>query len=169
MQQREAAQPPPLHIRGVTLEDAEDIEWIALHMRQTLIEVLGEERGRQMYTLEWLTNRVRSHLDAEQLIGNVFLAEVDRTRVGHSIVRVEGTDPPIGLFSTTYVLPVARKSNVATRLIERGEQWMIGQDLKEAVTYTDGNNSKLQSLYLKHGYEMTSMPGDFVKLSKPLS
>ncbi len=57
---------------------------------------------------------------------------------------------------------------MAQRLLDRGEEWMLEKGVQESVTYTDKHNLKLQKLYLGHGYTLTDMPDDFVKLSKSL-
>jgi GNAT superfamily N-acetyltransferase len=75
-------------------------------MRDTLIEVLGYERGSSMYSLEWLEQSARFHLDPDTCKGEIFVAEVEDKIVGHTIVRIEGGDGQhYGLFSTFYVLP----------------------------------------------------------------
>lgn len=158
-------------IRVIDRDSAAEVTWVAERMRATLVEVLGEERGGSMYTHEWLEQRVRWHLDAEQCIGQVFVAETSDGRlVGHTIVRVDrdGDGRDIGLFSTTYVEPSARRDGVATSLLARGEAWMQERGLTEAVTYTDEDNTRLQNLYLGRGYSMSGMPERFVKLARRL-
>lgn len=148
-----------------------EISLVAGRMRDTLVEVLGGERGASMYSLEWLVRRVRWHLDPDQVVGEVFVAEDRQGRiVGHTMVRVAEDEPgrPLGLFSTTYVVPSARHRRVATRLLERGEGWMIAYGLTEARTYTDVDNAKLQALYTERGYTLTPMPEVFVQLAKAL-
>ena len=51
-------------------------------MRATLMEVLDPARGEAMYTIEWLVDRVRQHLDArcgylKPLEGGSRLADLD--------------------------------------------------------------------------------------------
>src|SRR5205823_1480125 len=105
-----------------------------------------------MYTIEWLRDRVRFHLDPAQSVGEVFVAE-DRARtiVGHTIVRVEHEEGGrcIGLFSTTYVDPAHRRARVASLLLERGEAWMRERGLRAAATYTDESNARLIHLFEK--------------------
>lgn len=130
---------------------------MAERMRQTLIEVLGEEKGRSLYSLDWLKARVLFHLDAAQSTAKVYIAEEpDGAISGHTIVRVDfdesGTQ--IGLFSTTFVAPEFRKRGTADRLLERGESWIAGIGLKRAFTYTSDSNEKLIRLYEKHGYRI---------------
>ncbi|MCP4165730.1 MAG: GNAT family N-acetyltransferase [Chloroflexi bacterium] len=140
-------------------------------MRQTLIEVLGEERGSSMYSMEWLVQRLSWHLHSAQVIGNVYVAEATEGEiVGHTIVRIDSDDDgnDIGLFSTLYVEPTARRSGVASLLLKRGERWMVERGQHEAVTYTDEDNTRLQALYIKHGYTLSAMPNQFVKLAKVL-
>lgn len=149
-----------------------EIELVAQRMQETLLEVLGPQRGGEMYSIEWLVERVRAHLDPAQIIGQVFLAETPASQIlGHTIVRIDddGQGKAIGLFSTTYVLPEARKRGVATALLQRGEAWMLEQGLTEAITYTDKENTRLQQLYIEHGYTLSPMPEQFVKLAKALT
>ena len=108
-----------------------------------------------MYSMDWLRQRVLWHLDPTEVIGQVFVAvNAQEGIVGHSIVRLEievGGDDfinTVGLFSTTYVEPASRQFGVATLLLERGEQWMLEQEMTEAVTYTDANNVKCKTYTL---------------------
>lgn len=58
-------------------------------MRQTL-EVLGEEKGGNMYRMDWPIQRVLWHVDPSQCVGQVFLSEDRDGRItGHTIVRIE--------------------------------------------------------------------------------
>lgn len=160
-----------MHIRPINPDSTDEITLVAARMRQTLCEVLGVARGESMYSMAWLIGRMRWHLDPDSVIGQVFLAEnAAGDIVGHTIVRLEPveSDGTIGLFSTTYVAPDARRQGVAARLLRQGEQWMRDHGMAQAVTYTDQDNVKLQTLYRRHGYRMTPMPDAFVKLSKPL-
>jgi GNAT superfamily N-acetyltransferase len=140
------------------VSDAE-IEWVARGMRQTLIEVEGEETGTALYAMDWLRERVRWHLDPAQSTAAIFVA-VDREGqiVGHSIVRceTEADGRPYGLFSTTYVEPGSRRSAVASSLLQHGEHWMRQRGLPEAATWTSASNTKLHNLYAKHGYAVTA-------------
>lgn len=161
---------PSVSLRSLKLEEEASIEWVASRMRHTLVEVLGEEQGGAMYSMTWLCDRVRAHLDSAQIDGQVFLAVAGEERVGHTIVRVDddGTGKRIGLFSTIYVEPQVRNRNVAGALLTRGEEWFRKQGLRHAVTYTDEDNEKLQQLFKKHGYTMSLMPKHFVKLMRAL-
>lgn len=172
MSNAEEGAPPGLRIRPLDPRAEAELALVAVRMRDTLIEVLGEETGGAMYTLDWLERRVCWHLDPTCCTGEVFLAEAaDGHIVGHTIVRVEGEAgvPPHGLFSTTYVAPAARRSGVAAALLMTGEAWMRARGLSEAVTFTDRDNTKLQGLYLARGYTLTPAERDFVRLAKPLA
>ena len=160
------------HIRPIDPDSEAEVTTVAGRMRQTLIEVLGEEKGDAMYTMAWLINRVQWHLAAENVKGQVYLAEkADGEVIGHVIVRVDEDEngQEIGLFSTTYIEPGYRRYGVATTLLKQGEQWMVGQGMRTAVTYTDKENEKLQKLYIGQGYEMTPVTKEFVKLEKSLA
>src|SRR5262245_7442689 len=113
-------------------------------MRLTLIEVEGEVAGGAMYSMDWLRERVRWHLDPACCTGQVFLVELaGGVIVGHTIVRVEHaeTGRRFGLFSTTYVDPAERRRGVADALLQRGEQWFAEQGLSEACTWTSATNT----------------------------
>jgi len=167
-----------IRIRRIDPNSAAEVELVALRMRQTLVEVEGEETSNSLYTMEWLKDRVRWHLDAGKSTGEVFLAENREGSItGHTIVRIEldETGRQYGLFSTTFVEPESRKQSVAASLLVHGEKWMIGHELPEAVTWTSESNMKLIKLYFKHGYAIvarhthgiTGTP--MVKLAKALS
>ena len=116
-----------------------------------------------------------------QLIYEVVDNSVDEFMAGQSnrvsvkiqqdgVVRIDddGSGTELGLFATTYVMPAARNHGIATRLLDRGEQWMRDHPMSIAATYTDKENRKLQALYIGRGYDMSPMPNDFVKLAKML-
>jgi GNAT superfamily N-acetyltransferase len=163
-------------------------------MRDTLIEVEGEERGASMYSLDWLEQRVRWHLDATQTTARVMLAETDEPQdagpgpdthrvAGHCIVRVEGRgagqaspgDAGFGLIVTTYVCPPARRSGLAAMFLHEAEQWFVAQGLSHCGTWTSATNTPLIALYQKAGYtQVDSGPNDLtgtamVKLGKCLA
>lgn len=136
-------------------------------MRRTLMEVLGDEEGESLYSMDWLERRVRYHLDPLQCLGQIFLSVLpDGERLGYTIVRRE--EPTLGLFSTTFVEPHWRRRGVAQALLRRGEQWMREQGLARAATYTAETNVRLHRLYLRHGYALIPGQSGFVKLVKDL-
>jgi len=161
-----------LVIREIDPTSLSEVTLIAERMRETLVEVLGAQEGQDMYTIKWLIERVKWHLNPDEVIGQVFVAENAAGEVvGHTIVRIDddGEGQAIGLFSTTFVDPASRNLGTASALLARGERWMIEQGMREALTYTEEGNIKLQKLYLGHGYTMSPMPKRFVKLAKPLN
>ena len=145
-------------IRPIDPASDAEIDLVAQRMRLTLIEVEGEVVGTALYTMDWLRERVRWHLDFAQATAQVCLA-IDPAGdiVGHMIVRVESDDEGerFGLFSTTYVRPESRQEGVAIALLLHGEQWMRAQGLQSAATWTSASNAKLICLYVKHGYVIT--------------
>lgn len=143
-------------IRPLDPRSDAEVDLVAARMRRTLVEVLGEERGTALHTMDWLRERVRWHLLPGRR-AQVFLAEApDGAVVGHTIVRVEVGEGGVehGLFSTTYVAPEARGRGAATRLLQRGEQWMRASGVTRAITYTSATNVKLIHLYRKQGYTL---------------
>ena len=157
-------------VRPIDPGSTGEIALVASRMRATLVEVLGAERGGAMYDLDWLKRRVRWHLDPASCEGQVFVAEAaSGTIVGHTIVRVEEErDQAFGLFSTTYVMPEARRVGAAKRLLERGELWMRRRGLAAAETWTDPENEKLIRLFEGRGYTLTPA-GEMVRLRRALT
>ena len=159
-------------IRPIDPSSLAEIDLVARRMRETLVEVLGEERGTGLYTMEWLRDRVLFHLDPQKSTAAVFLSENDTGHVtGHTIVRVEREDSgkEIGLFSTMFVERASRRMGIANRLLLRGEEWMLQHGLTEAITYTSDSNVKLINLYRKHGYDIVAAESEMVKLAKTLA
>ena len=158
-------------IRPIDAGSCNEIDLVASRMRLTLIEVLGEEKGTNLYSLDWLKQRVLFHLDPSQSTGQVFVAESSKTEIiGHFIVRIDCDDSgkEIGLGSTIYVAPEYRKQGVATTLLSTAEAWMLDHGMTEAVYYTATNNAKLINLYRRQGYEIVEEASEMVKLSKQL-
>lgn len=160
-----------LAIRTIDPQSNQEIELVASQMRDTLIEVLGEERGSALYSMDWLIQRVRFHLDPHQSTGEVFVAvEPEGQIVGHTIVRLDKNDTgdPIGLFSTIYVVPEFRRQQVAQRLIGAGERWLVERGMTELHTYTDVGNVKLIRLFEGQGFKVTEERNEFAILVKHL-
>ncbi len=162
-----------LRIESLTPDEGEEIQRIAERMRLTLMEVVGEERGKSMYEMPWLEGRVRQHLDSPDVTGAVFVARVGEApaSVGHTIVRIERDEEgePMGLFSTSYVAPSARRHGIADALLLRGEAWMRERKMPTFATHTSSTNTPLIRLYEKHGYKIVqSIPEDkMIRLAKP--
>lgn len=159
----------PRDVQPLDPVDDAGIALVAQRMRATLEEVLGAERGHAMYSLDWLQQRVRWHLDPEHCTGAVFLAtDTAGVVVGHTIVRVETALSSTGLFSSTYVVPAARRGGVAALLLDRGERWMRDHRLTRAATNTAATNGPLISLYQDRGYRIVLAEGEMVRLSRTL-
>jgi ribosomal protein S18 acetylase RimI-like enzyme len=159
-------------IRPIDASNWVEVELVALRMRQTLVEVLGEERGGAMYTTDWLRARVLWHVDPAECTGAVFLSESPHGQIaGHSIVRVERDEAGVetGLFATLFVEPESRRQGIASSLIVHGEEWMRGQRLDTASTYTSESNDKLIALFLSHGYEIMGRRSEMVIVSRSLA
>lgn len=155
--------PDIVFIRAIDPASEHELDFVVDGMRRTLLEVEGEAGGA-LYSPEWLRERVRFHLDAARSTGAVFVAvRADGALVGHTIVRVDSDEqaPRHGLFSTTWVVPEARRAGVAAQLLARGEQWMRDHALPAAATWTSATNAPLIALYARHGYAPTrSGPND---------
>ena len=162
-----------LQIRPIDPGSPVEIEQVALRMRATLVEVLGEARGGAMYTHAWLVDRVHFHLDPQRSTGQVLLAEgALGAPIGHTIVRVEADEdgPPFGLISTTYVLPEARRTGVGLALLRAGEAWIRAQGLSLAITHTSATNHPLIALYTGCGYRiiLAEPEEDMIRMGRSL-
>ncbi|WP_431048527.1 GNAT family N-acetyltransferase [Roseateles sp. L2-2] len=166
-------------LRPISLLDTAAIDLVAERMRATLIEVEGEDAGGAMYTMDWLLDRVRWHLDGRD--AEVIVAEDATGRIlGHTIYRIESdagslSPAPFGLISTTYVVPEARRLGVAHRLLTHAEAWFRERRVQLACTWTSETNSPLIGLYARNGYvEAERGPNQLtqtmmVRLAKPLT
>lgn len=158
-------------IRQINPASLDEIELVANRMRETLKEVVGVERGESMYTIDWLIDRVRFHLDPNLSTAQVLVSENPNGEItGHCIYRIEKLEDGsnYGLFSTTYIIPNSRKHGIATKCLSIGEAWMINNGLRIAVTMTSKKNEKLINLYFKHGYKVTATSDEMLKLEKIL-
>ena len=135
-------------IRDLDPSRPAEVALVAARMRDTLIEVEGPARGAALYSLAWLEDRVRWHLDPAAVAGRVLVAEdAAGQRVGHTIFRVESPgDGAFGLISTTYVLPAARRQGLADRLLGEAEAWLRARGLPRACTATSATNAPLIAL-----------------------
>lgn len=144
---------------------------MASRMRQTLVEVLGEEKGTQLYSMEWLLDRVRWHLDPSQTHAKIFFVETDKgENTAHAIARIE-TDKngdKYGYFSTIFVEPNSRNQGLAKSLLLHVEAWFREMKMPKAIYNTAENHAKLIGLFESHGYEMTHRESEMVQLTKLL-
>ena len=156
-------------IRAINPDVESEVATVAERMRLTLQEVMGEERGANYYTSEWLRNRLLQHLDSEQYQAQVLLAQdSDGTILGHTIVRIEHDEHgnAFGLYSTTYVEPEARRRGIAAQLIQRGEEWLLEQGMSRLATDTALDNRKLIDLFQGRGYEVVFRSKEMLRLQK---
>jgi len=160
----------PFRIRPIDHGSDAEIALVAARMRDTLIEVLGRERGESMYTMEWLMGRARFHLDANACVGEILLAESSEGEiVGHTILRVESSfGEEVGLFSTLYVAPSHRRLGAARALLSAGEEWLVGQGMSRLRTNTHPENAPLIYLFEGFGYKIVETVGEFAVLVKHL-
>jgi len=150
------------------LSEAE-ITLVAERMGATLVEVEGQE----LYDLDWRIARVRWHLEAANVEARVVLGiDEGGAIVGHTILRVE---LGLGLVSTSYVIPQARRQGFAAAFLQDAEAWFRARQLPLTATWTSSTNEPLIALYGRHGFaEDQRGPNDFtgtmmVRLAKRLS
>ena len=148
----------PIRIREIDSNSESEISLVARRMRATLVEVEGERVGTALYTMDWLHERVRWHLNNPEVRAKVLLAVHHAGEIiGHTIVRKEWdlSDQPFGLFSTIYVAPEFRRLGIANGLLKAGEDWFADQGLQSYATWTSSTNHRLIRLYEKNGYCIT--------------
>ena len=145
-------------IRQIDPRSADEIALVAARMRQTLVEVLGEEEGTALYSMDWLLQRVRWHLDPAQTTARVYVAENAEGRItGHAIARIERDDStgPYGYFSTIFVEPNSRNKGLARSLILEVESWLTSMKMPRIVYNTAANHSKLIRLFEREGFQIS--------------
>lgn len=160
---------PDFEIRQIDSNSQSEIELVATRMRETLKEVVRVERGEAMYSMDWLIERVRFHLDPSLSTAQVLVSVNPSGEItGHCIYRIEKTEDgsEYGLFSTTYVMPIYRRLGVANEFLKLGESWMRKHELRMAATATSKMNDKLIKLYQKHGYEIVFTNEEMLRLEK---
>ncbi len=160
-----------MRVRPLDAGSEAELELVARRMRATLVEVVDPERGAAMYTLDWLRDRVRFHLDPARSTGAVFVAELDGEVVGHGIVRMETDDAGarFGLYSTTYVAPAHRRRGAAGALLDAGEAWFAPRAPAYTATWTADGNGPLIGLYQARGYVIAERADAMVRLVRPWS
>lgn len=157
-----------MNIREIDPQSEFEIDLVAERMRQTLVEVLGEDRGGSMYSMDWLKNRVLWHLDPLSTNGKVFLSVNQQGEItGHAIARIDhGTS--FGHFSTIFVEPTSRRHGVASCLVEHVEKWFTERGMPKIVYNTAENHVAIINLFKSHGYNITHSESEMLQLSKTL-
>ena len=156
-------------IRQIDADSAAEIGLVAARMRQTLVEVLGEEEGTALYSMEWLLQRVRWHLDPTQTTAKIHvIEEMPGQIIGHAISRIEYDDDghPYGYFSTIFVDRGSRKKGVASLLIRHVESWLKSMRMPKIVYNTAASHWTVIRLFERHGYRITNRDGEMVQLTK---
>lgn len=155
-----------MKIREIDLHSELEINLVAQRMRQTLVEVLGEEKGGSMYTMDWLIDRVRWHLDPKNTDGRVFLSEnPDGKIIGQAIARVDH-ESSFGYFSTIFVEPSSRRRGIAADLIKHVEDWFSKKGMPKIIYNTAENHLAVIGLFKSHGYHITHSESEMVQLTK---
>ena len=79
-------------IRPLDPTRADEVDLVATRMRATLVEVVDPVEGHTLYTMDWLRQRVRWHLDPGACDGQVFVAEgIDAHRAVFLLRMYDGT------------------------------------------------------------------------------
>jgi GNAT superfamily N-acetyltransferase len=153
-------------IREINLNSEVEIDLVAKRMQQTLIEVLGYERGESMYSIDWLRNRVKWHLDQSNTDGRVFLlVNHEQEIIGHAIARVD-FGSSFGYFSTIFIEPKSRKSGLAKMLINHVETWFKEKKMPQVIYNTGTHHIAIINLFESIGYKISLEESEMVQLSK---
>ncbi len=158
-------------IRELNPQSPAEIELVATRMRQTLIEVVGEEKGGGMYTMEWLRDRVLWHLDSTKTTSKVLLAEDPHGHIaGHALARIEVADDKTdyGYFATVFVEPTYRRKGIATDFMAQIEKWFVSKNMPKIIYNTAETNGRLIRLFKRHGFVITLFHSEMVQLTKML-
>lgn len=157
-----------MKIREIDPQSETEIKLVAQRMRQTLVEVLGQQQGEAMYSMDWLIDRVRGHLDSNNTEGRIFLSEnEDGEIIGHAIARIDHGSK-FGYFSTIFVEPKARNNGIAHSLVNHVESWISGRCMPKIVYNTSEKHTAILNLFKSMGYEITHSESAMVQLTKVL-
>lgn len=159
-----------IKIREINPNSKEEIELVATRMRSTLIDVLGEEKGSSMYSMDWLRDRVKWHLNLGSQAKVLLVENIAAEITAHAIVREENNPKgKFGYFSTIYVAPESRDKGIAKTLINAVEIWCRQKNLPYMVYNTAENNHRLIELFKKFSFEIVARESDMVQLKKILN
>jgi ribosomal protein S18 acetylase RimI-like enzyme len=156
-------------IREIDSNSSAEILLVAQRMRETLLEVLGAEKGKSLYTQDWLVDRVRWHLNPDCSVSKIFLYVTnDNEIIGHAIARIEKDQEQVsfGYFSTIYIEPSFRHKGLAKELMDKVENWFDELNLKKFVYNTAENHSRLIKAFIARGYQITHNENEMVQLTK---
>lgn len=157
-----------MNVRVRALDPASDaeIELVATRMQDTLVEVVGEARGRAMYSMDWLRERVRFHLDPSRT-ASVLVAEDESGIVGHAIGREEHDAlGRHGWFSTIFVAPSHRRRGVAVLLADAMEAWLTSLGVSRLAYATGAHHARVIAFFERRGYRITAREGEMVRLER---
>jgi ribosomal protein S18 acetylase RimI-like enzyme len=160
---------PNYKIREINPDSESEISLVANRMRQTLVEVLGEQKGTELYSMTWLLDRVRWHLDPNQTTAKIFLSEdLNGAVIGHAFARIEADTQGshYGYFSSIFVAPEFRNKGIANALILHVNSWLAEMKMSKVVYNTAVNHSKLIRLFERHGFKITHTEGEMIQLTK---
>jgi ribosomal protein S18 acetylase RimI-like enzyme len=156
-------------IRDINPNSNEEIKIVAERMRETLIEVLGKDKGESMYSLEWLTERVLWHLDSKNTDGKVIvICNKEQKIFGHAICRIDYDDQkkPFGYFSTIFLAQEFRNLGLASEIVTFVENWFISKNVNKFVYNTATNHTAILKLFHKHGFKKEDSSSEMVQLVK---
>ena len=156
-------------IRVINPNSSDEILLVANRMRETLIDVLGDDKGKNFYTQDWLVNRVKWHLDPKNCISKILLSVINNDQIiGHAIARLEIDQEKLnfGYFSTIYVEPDSRHKGYAKELMDNVEEWFLELGLRKFVYNTAENHHRLIKAFTARGYQITHRENEMVQLTK---
>ena len=158
-------------IREIDATSDVEIAVVATNMRRTLVEVLGLEKGTALYSMDWLVDRVRWHLDSQQAPAKVFIAEMSGRIISHAIARVETeTDGTLyGYFSTIFVEPEWRNKGIAASMLSHTVSWLESMRMPKIIYNTAENHSKLIRIFERNGFVITHRENEMIQLTKPVA
>lgn len=157
-----------LRLRDLDPRSEAEVDLVARRMRQTLVEVLGAERGEAMYELDWLRERVRYHLGDARRAARVVLAEQGGSILGHAMARVEQSPDEggtYGHFSTIFVEGEHRGRGVAGALIDEVERWLGDQGVPRITYDTGAHHHRVIGMFERRGYRIARREGEMVRLT----
>ena len=142
-------------IRPLQSNSIEEIQLVASRMKLTLIDVMGDQKGSNFYSEEWLLDRVFWHVNLGSNAEIFLCTDESGNIVAQAIVRKEKeSDREFGYFSTIYVEPASRRKGAAKLLIAKVLEWCHSRNLPKIIYNTATNNTNMIALLQKYEFKI---------------
>jgi len=169
-------------LRDIDTKNEKEIDLIVYRTMETVLETIPEFKHDPDLALKVFANFTFDQM--KTMIKGDFkspnhrvLVAIDRKSnnvLGHSIFSVKKDDEGrcYGFCFSRYVDSSARRNGIATTLLKEQELWWREKSAEYVLAHTHETNTKLQSVFLKQGFEKSELIKGkhycYFELRKPL-